>query len=62
MLSLTLNQGEYLTIGNEIVVRIDRLTAERCKISVNAPKELPILRGEVLERQGGTRPGCIRPK
>ena len=24
------------------------------------PREVPILRGEVLERQGGTRPGCVR--
>ncbi len=62
MLSLTLNEGEYLTIGDKIVVRVDRLKDGRCKLSINAPRELSILRGEVLERQGGARPGCIQPK
>ena len=59
MLSLTLNQGEYLTIGDEIVVQLSRVSEDRCKLTVQAPRELKILRGEVLERIGGERPDCV---
>ena len=56
MLCLNLNVGEYLTIGEDVVVQLDRITGDRCKLVVEAPREVPILRGEVLERYGGKRP------
>lgn len=59
MLSLSLTQGEYMTIGESVVVQVDRISGDRCKLMVQAPREVPILRGEVLERQGGQRPGCV---
>ena len=59
MLSLTLNQGDYLTIGSDIVVQLRRVSGDRCRVTVQAPQELPILRGEVLERTGGERPDCV---
>lgn len=59
MLSLTLNQGDYLTIGGNIVVQLKRVSGERCKVIVQAPKEIPVFRGEVLERTGGKRPECV---
>ena len=59
MLCLNLNVGEYLTIGEDVVVQLDRITGDRCKLVVEAPREVPILRGEVLERNGGKRPDCV---
>lgn len=59
MLCLTLTPGEYLTIGSDVVVQLDRMTGDRCKLIIHAPREVPILRGEVLERQGGERPDCV---
>ena len=59
MLCLSLNQGEYMTIGGNVVVQLDRISGDRCKLVVEAPREIPVLRGEVLERTGGQRPGCV---
>ena len=58
MLCLALAQGEYLTIGGDVVVQFDRMTGDRCKLLIEAPREISILRGEVLERTGGGRPSC----
>ena len=59
MLCLTLAPGEYLTIGSDVVVQFDRSHGDGCKLIINAPREVPVLRGEVLERGGGKRPECI---
>lgn len=59
MLCLTLTPGEYLTIGSDVVVQLDRMTGDRCKLVIQAPREVSILRGEVLERRGGERPDCV---
>ena len=59
MLCLNLNQGEYMTIGDNVVVQLDRISGDRCKLMVDAPREIPVLRGAVLERTGGERPGCV---
>ena len=59
MLSLTLNQGDYLTIGSDIVVQLDCIAGDRCKLVIQAPREIPIVRGEVLERAGEKRPDCV---
>ena len=40
-------------------IRLDRLSDERVHLAIQAPRELPILRGNVLEREGGERPGCV---
>lgn len=59
MLCLNLSPGEYLTIGENIVVQIDRISGDGCKLMIQAPKEISVLRGEVLERNGGQRPSCV---
>lgn len=72
MLSLQLKSGEYLTIGDDIVVQVFE-QGGTIRVAVKAPRELPILRGEVHERDGqrptvcsvsGPRPppsGCGTP-
>ena len=57
MLSLQLKDGEYLTIGEDIVIQV--FTNSTIKVSVQAPKDMTILRGEVLERNGEDRPDCL---
>lgn len=59
MLCLNLTPGEYMTIGDAVVVQLDRISGDHCRLMVQAPKEIPILRGEVLERGGGERPTCV---
>ena len=60
MLCITLLPGDYFTVGSETVIQFDRLSGERIHLIVNAPRDVPILRGEVLERQGGERPACVK--
>ena len=60
MLSLQLKSGEYITIGKDIVVQVFRDGAVS-RIAVKAPRELPILRGDVLERTEN-RPEGLRTR
>ena len=57
MLFLQLKDKEYLTIGDDIVIQV--FTNSAVRVSVQAPRELTVLRGEVLERAGGQRPDCV---
>lgn len=59
MLCISMKAGEYFTVGGSAVIQYDRLSGERVHLTVNAPREVPILRGEVLERNGGQRPACV---
>ncbi len=59
MLSLRLKSGEYLTIGENIAVQIFRQTGDSFEVAVKAPREIPVLRGEVFERSG-RRPEGLR--
>ena len=40
-------------------MQFDRLSGDRVHLIISAPKEVPILRGDVLERRGGKRPDCV---
>ncbi|MCI9581482.1 MAG: carbon storage regulator [Oscillospiraceae bacterium] len=59
MLSLQLRDGDYLTIGNDIVIQV--FTNSTIQVHVQAPRDMTILRGEVLERNGEERPPCLQP-
>lgn len=61
MLSLQLKSGEYLTIGEDIAVQIFQ-AGSSFRVAVKAPREVPIVRGEVLERQGEDRPDGLRTR
>ena len=60
MLCITLLPGDYFTVGSDTVIQFDRLSGERIHLVINAPREVPVIRGEVLERQGGQRPACVK--
>ena len=57
MLSLMLKDGEYLTIGEDIVIQV--FTNSTVRVAVQAPRDMTVLRGEVLERNGEERPDCL---
>ena len=57
MLSLQLKDGEYITIGKDIVIQV--FTGATTQVLVQAPRDMTILRGEVLERNGEERPACL---
>lgn len=61
MLCISMKAGEYFVIGEKTVVQYDRLSGDRVHLTINAPREVPILRGDVLERSGGKRPDCVMP-
>ena len=59
MLSLQLKTGDYMTIGGNVVVQLDRISGDRCKLMIQAPRDTAVLRGEVWGRAGGERPDCV---
>ena len=61
MLKLSLLPDEYLTINGDIVVQLTRVAGGRAYLAVNADRSVPVVRGTVLERDGGKRPGCLTP-
>ena len=51
MLSLTVHPGEYITIGDDIVVQILK-TGEITRVAIEAPRELAIVRSKLVEEKG----------
>lgn len=60
MLFLQLKSGEYLTIGEDIAVQVFQESGNRIRVGIIAPKNLPVLRGEVRERNGESRPEDLK--
>ena len=50
MLSIKLKQGEHIVIGDSIKVYYDRTNSkDYISIAVDAPREIPVMRGAVYE-------------
>lgn len=58
MLAIALNQEEYVTVG-DVVIKVSRVVPGRVYLAIDAPREIPIVRGKVLERDGSRRPPCL---
>ena len=52
-----MKDGEYLTIGEDIVILV--FANSTIRVAVQAPRNMTDLRGEVLERNGEERPDCV---
>lgn len=52
-LCLTRKTGESILIGNNITIRIVSQGGGKCRIEVDAPKAVKVLRGELLQRKAG---------
>lgn len=57
MLMLGRNPEEYVVIGDDIVVKVVSVDGD-LKLAIDAPKDMPILRGEVYEKTNKP-PKCI---
>ena len=63
MLSLSLLPDEYLSINHgQILVHLIRVAGGRAHLRIEADRSVPIVRGELLEREGAARPDCLTPK
>ncbi len=62
MLKLTLLPDEYLSINKgDILVHLVRVAGGRAHLRIEADRNIPIVRGALLERQGVPRPECLTP-
>lgn len=59
MLKLSLAPGEYLTIGENVVVQVYRAENGRTYLAIDAPRDVPIVRGAVREREGAQPPAKL---
>lgn len=58
MLSLTVRAGDYITIGDDIVVQVLK-TGDVFRLAVDAPRSMQIERAKIRE-QSGAAPECIQ--
>ncbi len=49
MLVLSRKVGERIHIGNDVFVEVRRVAGNRVTLAINAPKNVRILRGELME-------------
>ncbi len=49
MLVLSRKVGEKLVIGDNVVLTVNRITGNRVAIGIEAPREVPIVRGELAK-------------
>ena len=59
MLSLQLRTGDYMTIGDKVVVQLNHITGDRCKLMVEAPKDMTILRARSWNGLAGSGPSAF---
>ena len=50
MLTLGRKPGEYVVIGDNIIVKVIKCS-EGLRLAIDAPKDVPIIRGELYEAQ-----------
>ena len=55
MLSLRLKPGEYFTIGKDITVQVFQDRGNSIEVAIDAPRELPVLRGKLFEQTENAR-------
>ena len=48
MLVLTRNEGKSIKVGDHIEVHISEINCSQVKVAINAPKEVKILRSELV--------------
>jgi carbon storage regulator len=50
MLVLARREGESIKIGGDIVIKVTRITGNQVKIAIDAPKNLNIMREELIKK------------
>lgn len=50
MLVLTRKTGEWITIGNDIRIRVVSMKGDQVQLGVEAPRDVPVHRGEIFDQ------------
>jgi len=56
MLALSRKVGETILIGDQIKITVTRVERDTVRLSIDAPREIPILREELLTREPRPEP------
>lgn len=51
MLALTRKAGEEVIINGNIVVKVSKISASKVRLAFDAPREMPIIRKEIIEKE-----------
>ncbi len=62
MLVISRKVSESILIGDNIEIILSEISGDRAKICINAPKEIPIVRKELVETQSLNQEASILPK
>jgi carbon storage regulator len=54
MLVLTRNVGESITVGTDVIIRVLQVNGKHVRIGIEAPRDLPIWRTELLLKKEDT--------
>ncbi|MEN6390755.1 MAG: carbon storage regulator [Syntrophomonas sp.] len=58
MLVLGRRPGEYVVINENIIVKVVKDEKSGLRLAIDAPKEIKIVRGEILERERKNQQSC----
>ena len=58
MLALTVRAGDYITIGDDVVIQMLKV-GDVCRVAIDAPREMAIERAKVREQRADV-PECIQ--
>ena len=62
MLVISRKVSESIIIGDNIEIIVSEISGDRVKICINAPKEIPILRKELLETRSLNQEASVSPQ
>lgn len=61
MLVLLRRSGESIVIGEDIEITVVEVQGDKVKVGISAPKQIPVLRKELLEAAGAANEQAASP-
>lgn len=61
MLVISRKSSESILIGDNIEIMVSEISGDRVKICINAPKEIPVVRRELLETRNLNKEAAAAP-
>lgn len=62
MLVISRKVSESIIIGDNIEIIVSEISGDRVKVCINAPKEIPIVRKELLETRALNEEASVLPQ